>query len=116
MLQPISPRCRAGQGSGKARLTGDELVLVLIARSACDDDLALRIGTGARPRRVDLIADGLFSPAHFRAGDRIRSAHVLSAIERSAITQDGLHVGAIRASGARPAHEDPLSIAVRLAD
>ncbi|MFO0684822.1 MAG: DUF2079 domain-containing protein [Sandaracinus sp.] len=90
------------------------LELELVARGACPDDLALRVGTGRRPRRVDLIADGLFSPAHFLRGDRIRSRHALSTIEREAIARDGLHLGAIRASGARPEHEDPLSIEVAL--
>lgn len=98
----------------RAGLAADVLTLTLIATSACDDDLALRIGTGRRPRRVDLMADGLFSPAHFRAGDRIRSTHVLSSLEREAIARDGLRIGAIRASGARPAHEDPLSVLVTL--
>lgn len=94
---------------------GGVLTLELVARGACPDDLALRVGTGRRPRRVDLIADGLFSPAHFLRGDRIRSRHVLSPLERDAIAADGLHLGAIRASGARPEHEDPLSIEVALA-
>jgi hypothetical protein len=89
-------------------------VLELAARDACPDDLALRIGTGVRPRRVDLIADGILSPAHFLAGDRIRSSHVLSDRELDAITADGLRIGAIRESGARPAHEDPLAIDVPL--
>lgn len=97
-----------------ARIEGDTLELGLLARGACPDDLALRIGTGLRPRRVDLIADGLFSPRHFRRGDRIRSTHVLSALEQHEITAEGLRIGAIRASGARPSHEDPLSIPVAL--
>ena len=101
-------------GLERARWDDDVLELTLIARGECPDDLALRIGTGERPRRVDLIADGLFSPAHFRAGDRIRSRHAASALEREAIARDGLHIGAIRASGARPEHGDPLSIAVSL--
>ena len=36
MLQPISPRSRAGQGSGKALLTGDETTL---SRSGVDDSI-----------------------------------------------------------------------------
>jgi len=99
-------------GLDQSRIEDGWLELTLVARGPCPDDLALRIGTGLRPRRVDLIADGLFSPAHFRAGDRIRSRHALSEIERDAIARDGLHLGAIRASGARPEHGDPLSIEV----
>ncbi len=97
-----------------ATLDDHDLVLELGARDACPDDLALRIGTGTRPRRVDLIADGLFSPAHFLPGDRIRSRHVLSDLELEAIREDGLRIGAIRESGARPAHEDPLALDVPL--
>jgi uncharacterized membrane protein len=99
-------------GVENARLDADGITLGLLARAPCPDDLALRLGTGRRPRRVDLIADGLFSPAHFRRGDRIRSRHVLSVMEREAIAREGLRVGAIRASGARPEHGDPLSIDV----
>lgn len=102
-------------GLEAAHLSQDTLELVLVSSGPCPDDLALRIGTGLRPRRVDLIADGLFSPAHFRARDRIRSTHALSDLERRAIAAEGLRIGAIRASGARPAHEDPLSIPVTLA-
>jgi hypothetical protein len=102
-------------GLASAALGPDGLALELVARGACPDDLALRVGTGLRPRRVDLIADGLLSPAHFRSGDRIRSLHVLSALEREATLREGLHVGAIRASGARPEHGDPISIEVALA-
>jgi uncharacterized membrane protein len=103
-------------GLDEAHRDDDGITFTFVARAACNDDLALRIGTGRRPRRVDLIAEGLFSPAHFRRGDRIRSRHVLSSIEREAIARDGLRIGAIRASGARPAHEDPLSIEVTLGD
>lgn len=88
---------------------GETLLLDLVARGPCDDDLALRIGTEWRPRRVDLIADGLLSPAHFERGDRIRSRHPLASGE---IPPGRLRIGAIRSSGARPEHEDPMSIGV----
>lgn len=85
------------------------LTLELVARGPCPEDLALRIGRGKRPRRVDLIADGLLSPAHFRAGDVIRSVHVLASGE---VRPGELRVGALRSSGARPEHADPFSVRV----
>ncbi len=93
---------------------GADLTLELGVRAACDSDLALRVGWGHRPRRVDLIAEGELSPARFRAGDRVRSAHVLSATEREDIARHGLRVGAVRQSGARPAPGDPAALDVPL--
>ncbi len=93
---------------------GAALALTLGARGSCPSDLALRIGWGYRPGRVDLIADGELSPARFRAGDRIRSRHALSAAELRAIQAHGLRIGAIRASGARPEHADPVALDVPL--
>ncbi|MDQ3033070.1 MAG: DUF2079 domain-containing protein, partial [Myxococcota bacterium] len=95
---------RAGASGQALRLT-----LELVARGPCPEDLALRIGRGKRPRRVDLIADGLLSPAHFRAGDVIRSTHALGAGE---VSEGELRVGALRSSGARPEHGDPVSVPV----
>jgi uncharacterized membrane protein len=90
------------------------LVLTLAARDRCDTDLALRIGWGHRPRRVDLIASGELSPARFRRGDRLESRHVLSADELAEIERHGLRVGAIRQSGARPSPDDPVGLDVPL--
>jgi uncharacterized membrane protein len=87
------------------------LALDLVARSACPDDLALRIGRSWRPRRVDLVADGLLSPAHFRRGDRIRSVHALDPADTG---PGALRIGALRSSGARPEHGDPTSIPLDL--
>jgi uncharacterized membrane protein len=101
-----------------ARLERDRpetvLVLSLGARGRCDTDLALRVGWGYRPRRVDLIASGELSPARLRPGDRIESRHVLSAQELAEIERHGLRVGAIRQSGARPSHDDPVALDVPL--
>ena len=97
-----------------ATLESDRLTLRLVARGPCPSDLALRIGTGDRPRRVDLPFGGWLSPAHLRRGDLAVSAHRLSAPERAAIEARGLRVGAIRQSGARPRPDDPNSIAVPL--
>lgn len=91
---------------------GASLVLTLAARGPCDSDLALRIGWGYRPGRVDLVAEGLLSPAHFRAGDRIESVHAMTREELAAVRRHGLRVGAIRQSGARPSHEDPVALDV----
>ncbi|MBX7192825.1 MAG: DUF2079 domain-containing protein [Sandaracinaceae bacterium] len=91
---------------------GATLVLTLGARGPCDSDLALRIGWGYRPRRVDLVAQGEGSPALFEAGQRIESRHVLSADELDALRRHGLRVGAIRQSGARPSPGDPVALDV----
>lgn len=94
--------------------TADEVTLVLdlVARGPCPSDLALRIGWGYRPRRVDLVAQGWLSPAHFRAGDLIESRHPMSPNELEAIAAHGLRVGAIRQSGARPEPTDPVALDV----
>jgi hypothetical protein len=103
---------RAG-GSASSPAT-PALELLLVARAACPEDLALRFGAGPRPVRVELPFDGLLSPAHLRAGDRLRSVHRLSRGELSAIERRGLYVGALRSSGARPEPTDPHVIAARL--
>ena len=92
------------------------LVLDLVARHACPRDLALRIGTPQehRPRRVDLLFDGLLSPERLRRGDRARSIHPLTTDERERIAEHGLRLGALRQSGARPEHADPVGIDVDL--
>ena len=97
-----------------AQLNAGSLELELVARGACPSDLALRIGAEQNPARVDLPFDGLLSPALLRAGDRVRSTHVLSSAEHSAVAHLGLHVGALRASGARPEPGDPISVKVPL--
>ena len=93
---------------------GAVLVITLAARDRCESDLALRIGWGYRPRRVDLIASGELSPARFRAGDRIESRHPLTPGELADLEQHGLRVGAIRQSGARPAPGDPVGLDLQL--
>lgn len=97
-----------------ARIDGGRLVLDLVARDACPRDLAVRIGTRdeRRPRRVDLLFDGLLSPEHLRRGDRLRSVHPLSPDERTRIARRGLRIGALRSSGARPEHADPVAVDV----
>lgn len=104
-------RLSACLGLRNARIERSLLVLELVARGACPEDLALRIGRRKRPSRVDLIADGLLSPAHFQAGDVIRSTHPIT--DEDAESGE-LHVGALRSSGARPEHADPMSIRLNL--
>jgi len=97
-----------------AQLQGRGVELTFVARSACPNDMAIRIGTGPRPRRVDLLFDGLLGPAHLRRGDLLRSEHALAPEERREIERTGLSVGALRSSGARPEHEDPVVVDVPL--
>jgi uncharacterized membrane protein len=40
--------------------------LDFVARGPCPGDIGLRIGTGPKPRRVDLLFEGLLSPVHLR--------------------------------------------------
>jgi hypothetical protein len=104
-------RCLAVLGGS---IDGDRLTLDLVARGACDSDLAIRIGLETpRPRRVDLLFGGLLSPAQLHRGDRLRSIHRLTPAEISAFQMRGyVLIGALRSSGARPEHSDPLVIEV----
>lgn len=79
----------------------------LVATGPCPSDLALRLGPGERPRRVDLLFDGQLSPAHLRAGDFVRSYH-----DDPSPGARTIHVGVLRSSGARPAPEDPFDVAL----
>lgn len=97
-----------------ASLDGDVLAIELVAREPCPNDLAIRIGTGHRPRRVDLLFAGWLSPRHVARSDRLRSLHRLPASEIARIRREGLRIGALRSSGARPEHEDPTSVLVPL--
>jgi uncharacterized membrane protein len=97
-----------------ARIEGDLLEIDLVARSACPNDLAIRLGTGVRPRRVDLLFGGWLSPGRLERGDRLRSLHRLDANERAEIEALGLRVGALRSSGARPEPSDPTAVYVTL--
>jgi uncharacterized membrane protein len=97
-----------------ATLRGDTLDLALVARGECPSDLVLRLGVGWRPRRVDLLMDGLLSPAHLRRGDLVQSVHVLEPGLRALLAARGLRLGVLRQSGARPEPDDPMSVAVPL--
>jgi hypothetical protein len=89
------------------------LELELSAQAPCPNDLALRIGTETRPTRVDLLFDGLLSPAQLRDEYAV-SWHVLSAFERERILERGLRIGALRSSGAPPEQGDPVTFLVPL--
>ncbi len=103
--------CLAVRG---AELHGDLLSLELIARKPCPGDLAIHLGADHKPKRTDLLFDGVLSPAHLARGDLLRSQHRLSDAERRAIVRRGLNVGALRSSGARPHPYDPISVEVPL--
>jgi hypothetical protein len=99
-----------------AELTShDVLAIDFVATAPCPNDLAVRLGTGERPRRVDLLFGGWLSPRHLARGDRARSLHRISADELARIRREGLRIGALRSSGARPEPGDPTSVAVPLA-
>jgi uncharacterized membrane protein len=90
----------------------DELCLDFVARGPCARDLAIRLGSLPKSRRVDLLFDGLLSPVHLQPSDRVRSCHSLQESERQSILSEGLYVGTLRQSGARPEHSDPISVKV----
>jgi len=88
----------------------DMLVLDFEATGPCGADLALRIGPGYRPSRVDLLFGGVLSPLHLRTGDRVRSLHPLDDEEARSFDAGELRVGLLRSSGARPTHADPVAV------
>jgi hypothetical protein len=93
-------------------LRNDRLCLRLVARSSCARDLAIRLGPLPKSRRVDLLFDGLLSPVHLRRSDLLLSCHQLNHKERNAILLNGVYVGTLRQSGARPEPTDPMSVHV----
>ena len=112
---PAAPHARTKLLTGclelrSAALVPGAVMLELVAHGPCPSDLALRLGAELEPRRVDLLFDGLLSPAQLRAGDHLRSRHTLDPAERAALALNGLHVGALRSSGARPEPNDPISV------
>lgn len=107
---PICACLSAVSGSLRDRV----LTLRLFARDVCPSDLALRIGHERKPAFVALPFDGLLSPAQLRKGDLMQSRHTLSPAQAAAIRRDGLRVGAIRSSGARPEPRDPDAVLVPL--
>ncbi len=89
------------------------LELELLAQAPCPNDLALRIGAETRPLRVDLLFDGLLSPAQLRDEYAV-SWHSLTPSERARILERGLRIGALRSSGLPPEAGDPVSFLVPL--
>jgi len=97
--------------TGAVRRAGSNRVrLFLRAHGPCPHDLALRIGFGYRPRRVELLFDGVLSPAWLRLGDELISDHGLP----DGFRGSDLRVGLLRSSGTRPEHEDPVAVTVNL--
>jgi len=84
------------------------LELELSASAPCPADLALKIVIPRRPERVDLLFDGLLSPAQLR-DEHVFSWHALSAEERAALRESGLALGAVRSNGAPPEPFDPVA-------
>jgi uncharacterized membrane protein len=84
------------------------LELELSASAPCPADLALRIIIPKQPERVDLLFDGLLSPATLR-DEQVFSWHALSAEERAALRENGLALGAVRSTGTPPEPFDPIA-------
>ncbi len=98
--------CLSVQG---AYLNARDLILELRAHGPCPNDLAVRLGANPRPRRVDLLFEGVVSPAHLRAGDVVISRH-----SGFGSNLPVLYVGALRSSGTPPRPIDPFALQVPL--
>lgn len=96
----------------RARVSGNELSVDFASRGQCDSDLGLRVGSDPKPRRIDLLFDGLLSPARLSVGEVARSTHVLSDEELRAIRTNGLYLGLVRQSEARPIPTDPDALRI----
>ena len=96
---------------GATRLPDSQMVRIAFrAHGACPHDLAIRVGYGYRPRRVELLFDGVLSPAWLQEGDQLVSDHGLP----DGFTGDILRLGLLRTSGTRPEHRDPVAVSVPL--
>ncbi|MBK8171472.1 MAG: DUF2079 domain-containing protein [Sandaracinaceae bacterium] len=97
-----------------ARLRDHSLEVDFVARSACASDLGLRVGADPKPHRIDLLFNGVLSPALLERGDRVRSTHALTDVETARIRERGLYLGLVRQSEARPDPTDPDAVRVEL--
>jgi hypothetical protein len=84
------------------------LLLELVAEAPCPSDLALKLVFEGQPERVDLMFDGLLSPALLR-DEQVFSWHALQPAEWRALREHGLWLGVIRSDGAPPEPADPRS-------
>lgn len=98
----------------RATLRGRTLAIDFASRGACESDLGLRVGADPKPRRIDLLFDGLLSPVRLRVGERARSTHELSDDEVAAVRARGLYLGLVRQSEARPVPTDPDALQIPL--
>ncbi|MCA9534504.1 MAG: DUF2079 domain-containing protein [Myxococcales bacterium] len=87
--------------------------LHFVVHGPCPTDLALRVGTHQRPRRVELLFGGAASPALLRAGDHVFT-DVADLLPAGAAPGTQVYVGALRSSGARPEPGDPITLPVSL--
>ncbi|HEX6240709.1 MAG TPA: DUF2079 domain-containing protein [Polyangiales bacterium] len=93
-----------------ATLQGERVTFRVRVHASCRADLALRFGPKHAPWRVELPCDGRISPAHWRAGDVLRSSHLLQPKELAAARAGELWLGALRADGKAVEEGDPLAI------
>jgi uncharacterized membrane protein len=97
-----------------AELHKETLTLRLLVHAACRPDLALRFGTEDAPWRVELPCEGRISPVQLRAGDVLRSSHLLRPKELDAARRGAIWLGTLRADGKGVEPDDPLAVAVRV--
>jgi uncharacterized membrane protein len=82
------------------------LLLELTVQAPCPSDLALKLLIDGQPERVDLMFDGLLSPAQLH-DEQVYSWHALEPAERDAVREHGLRLGVISANGEPPETGDP---------
>jgi hypothetical protein len=63
---------------------------------------------------VELPCEGRISPVHLRAGDVLRSSHLLRPKELDAARRGVIWLGTLRADGKGVEPGDPLAVAVRV--
>jgi uncharacterized membrane protein len=95
-------------GVSSAWVQPQGLLLELVVDAPCPGDLALKLVFDGQPERVDLMFDGLLSPALLR-DEHVFSWHALQPSERRSVREHGLSLGVIRADGAPPEPADPRS-------
>lgn len=97
-----------------AALTGETLVLTVRATGRCPADLALRFGEQSAPYHVELLCNGLLSPALLQPGDLVRARYPLGKRDLAAARTGELWLGALRSDGKTLDPGDPLAVPLRV--
>ncbi|MCA9602485.1 MAG: DUF2079 domain-containing protein [Polyangiales bacterium] len=113
-IDTLAPGRRTPEPGDAGRVPAATLTFSFVATGPCPNDLAVRIGSAWHPDRVDLLFDGRLMPSRLERGDLLVSRHALTADEAQDLREHHLRIGALRTSGAKPEHDDPVSVHVPL--